>query len=625
MPVTPPPDAGQQPASADGTRSQTVWAGLTIVMVALGVLGQAWLGYEGRETGSSSALLWYATLCLIFIPSAALIMSRRLSDQARVWFTLYMSLALLVSRFVLYPEQFAYHDELIHYRVLLSIEQHQHLFTPTSLLPDTAYYPGMEIATAAIHQLTGLPLHSAGIAVLITARVIMTFALIRIIQRVSNSVPAGCLAAVIYATNPQYVFFNSQFSYQSVALPLCFFCIYVFITRRNTQSLLTVIPSAIIVLAVAATHHLTSLALVVTLWIWYLFTCILRRSVGKLLPLAIVSAVIVAAWTYISRSVVIPYLTEIVHNSLANINNLVSGHSGHKFFTDSAGDRNPVWQDIISIASVLLITLALIPALLLAAMKHRSLSAAALTLFAMAAIYPIIPGGHLTNVTAEISDRASGFVFVGLGYIVAAWWFRDAPFHRHAKNSLFTIKRHTWLLVTGLTVCFVGGAVLSGPDWLYAPGRYLVSADNRSADQLALQTADWEGQNLPPNSRVFTDRVNGLLAAVYGNQDVLTALGSGIGEGSVSTLLLRPLTSGDVRLACISRVQFLIADDRLATSLPHLGIYIDNGEYLYGLRKAPPPVSALTKFDGVPGARRIFDNGAIRIYDLRGLSCAVSR
>ena len=77
-----------------------------------------------------------------------------------------MSLALLATRFVLYPQQFVYNDELIHYRVLLSIEQSRHLFTPNSLLPDTADYPGMEIATAAVHQLTGLSLHSVGIAVL---------------------------------------------------------------------------------------------------------------------------------------------------------------------------------------------------------------------------------------------------------------------------------------------------------------------------------------------------------------------------------------------------------------------------------------------------------------------------
>jgi hypothetical protein len=533
-----------------------------------------------------------------------------------------MSLALLGTRFVLYPDQFVYHDELINYKVLLSIEHSHHLFAPNSLLPDTAYYPGMEIATSAVHQLTGLSLHLSGIAILVMARIVMTLALIRIIQRISGSVAAGCLAALIYATNPQYVFFNSQFSYQSLAIPLCFFCIYVFTIERNRSNYFTLTPSAVIILAIAVTHHLTSLSLVIVLGIWYLFTRICRRPQRQLLPLVLVSVIIVAGWTWLARSVIVPYISEIANNGLANILTLVHGQSSHKFFSDSAGDRNPAWQDVLSIASVLLIMSTLVPALLLALVKHRLLSAAAMVLFMIAAIYPIVPAGHLTSVTAEISDRASGFVFVGLGYIVAVWWFRDVPFHRHARPSHFSITRRTWVITLGLTVCFAGGAVLSGPNWTYGPGQYLVSADNRSVDQLALQAANWEGQNLPSNSRVFSDRVNGSLAAAYGDQNVLTALGDGIAEGSVSTLLLREKSQADASLSCAEHVQFLIADARLATSLPHLGVYIDNGEYLYGLRNTPPSPAALTKFDNISGAQRIFDNGAIRIYDLRGLPCA---
>ncbi len=593
-----------------------------MVVVAVGLFGQAWIGYQGRITGSPSPVLWYITLCLIFTPSAVLIISRRLGDQVKIWFSLYMSLALLGTRFLLYPDQFVYHDELINYRVLLSIEHSHRLFSPNSLLPDTAYYPGMEIATSALHQFTGLSLHLSGIAILALARVIMTLGLIRIIQRISGSAAAGCLAALVYAVNPQYVFFNSQFSYQSIAIPLCFFCIYVFASHRDRRNILTLTPSAVIILAVAATHHLTSLSLVVVLGVWYLFTLIRRRPVRQLLPLVLISVMIVAAWTWLARSVIIPYISEIANNGLTNILSLAHGQSSHKFFTDSAGDRNPAWQDVLSISSVLLIMFTLAPALWLAVVKHRLLSAASMVLFMIAAFYPIVPAGHLTVVTAEISDRASGFVFVGLGYIFAVWWFREALFHRHAKQSRFSITRRTWLIALGLTVCFAGGVVLTGPNWSYGPGHYLVSADNRSVDQLALQAANWEGQNLTPNSRVFTDRVNGSLAAVYGDQNVLTSLGDGIAEGSVSTLLLRERSQADASLACAVHVQFLIADVRLATSLPHLGMYIDNGEYLYGLRDTPPSPAALTKFNDISGAQRLFDNGAIRIYDLRGLPCA---
>ena len=624
-PVIAPYAIGDMETEAQG-HPRTGWAGPVLLVVALAVLAQAWIGYHARITGSFSANLWYLSLCLIYTASAATVMSRRLSDRARIWFTLYMSVALLATRFMLYPTQFVYHDELINYRVLLSIANSGHLFTPNSLLPASADYPGMEIVAAEIHQLTGLSLHSAGVVVLLTVRVVMTLALIRIIERISKNPAVGCLAALIYAANPQYVLFNSTFAYQSVALPLCFFCVYLFAVHRTSRRFSRVVPAAAVVVAVAITHHLTSVALLAVLWVWYVFTRITKRTVNQLLPFAIISTAVVAARLWLARSVLVPYIGGIARNSIANLIAFVGGNSSHKFFTDASGTHNPTWQVALSIASVLIITSTLIPALWLAVVKRRLLSAAVMALFTMAVVYPMIPVGHLTAATSEVADRSSGFVFVGLGYVIATWWFRDVPFHRHSKQGFFAIPRRTSLLILGLTVCFVGGTIIgSGPDWLHGPGSYLVSAENRSIDKLALQAAYWEGQNIPPGSRVETDRVNGLLATVYGNQHVLTSLADGINTNSLSTLLLAHPMPTDVNIACQANVQYLIADDRLAKSLPHVGIYIDGGEYGSGSRTVPPFPGALTKFDKVPGAERIFDNGAIRIYDLKGLACAGKR
>ena len=553
-------------------------------------------------------------------------MSRRLSDRARVWFTVYMSLALLGTRFVLYPTQFVYHDELIDYRVLLSIQGSAHLFTPNSLLPASPDYPGMEIVAVAIHQLTGLSLHAAGMMVLLIARAIMTIALIRVVQRISKKLTVGCLAALIYATNPQYVFFNSTFAYQSLALPLCFFCVYIF-TTRPPPAKLRGNPSRRSRGRRGGCHASPDIRRPASRTLGLVpVHAFHQKGRRPLLPFAIVSTAVVAARLWLARSVIVPYISEITRNSIVNVVAFLSGKSSHKFFTDAAGSHSPAWQIVPSIASVLIIGSTLVPALWLAIVKRRLLSAAVMVLFTIAAIYPFIPIGHLTAATSEVADRSSGFVFVGLGYLIATWWFRDAPFHRHGKASHFTVPRDARLLIAGLTICFVGGTIIgSGPDWLHGPGPYLVSAENRSVDQLALQAASWEGQSLPPGSRVYTDRVNGLLAAVYGNQDVLTSLADRIDTRTVSTLLLAPSMPTDVSVACKAHVQYLIADSRLASSLPHVGIYIDGGEYPAETRTQPPPVNALTKFDTVPGAQRIFDNGAIRIYNLKGLPCAGKR
>jgi hypothetical protein len=82
------PGVREEPTPAAVSRPCTVWAGPTILIVALGVLGQASIGYQGRTTGNFSSALWYLTLCLIFIPPAPLIMSGWISDRAKIWFVL---------------------------------------------------------------------------------------------------------------------------------------------------------------------------------------------------------------------------------------------------------------------------------------------------------------------------------------------------------------------------------------------------------------------------------------------------------------------------------------------------------------------------------------------------------
>ena len=166
----------------------------------------------------------------------------------------------------------------------------------------------------------------------------------------------------------------------------------------------------------------------------------------------------------------------------------------------------------------------------------------------------------------------------------------------------------------GLKFCFVGGGIIGDSDWAYTPGSYMVIADNRSIDQLALAAGSWEAVNIKRGSRgAVSDRDNDLVSQAYAGLDVVTAAADHVDGGAVSNLLLRYLAPSDIDTICADHVQYLISDVRLSTSLPELGIYIDQGEYLDNTRTAPPTVADLTKFDQVPGAERIYDNGTIRI------------
>ena len=551
-----------------------------------------------------------------------------------------MSLAVLATRFLQYPSAFANHDELVHQAIAIQIDQTHHLFHPVnSILPEASYYPGMEIVASGIEHVTGMSLHSAGWVVLVLANVITTLGVILLIRRITGNVSVACLAALIYMCNQEALSFNSQFSYASLALPLALFCIYVFAIREQPTRMRSLVPAFAVFVALEATHHLTSLAVLILLWAWNRATRVTGRRVPRLGIFYALSILVVVAWTWFARAYVTRYIRESLASSVNSIYALLNGGASRKLFATPAGYKTPEWEVIVSFGSVLLILIILIPAGWYVVQRWRFIGTAGLVLTGMALIYPVIPFGHLTNASSEVADRSAAFVFAGVGYVVAVWWFRLLKDQRNLGWTLPNLGRlrpafagrlrpafagrlrPAFALVLGLTFCFVGGGIIGQADWSYVPGIYMVSADNRSIDQLALAAGSWEAANIKLGSRVVADRDNGLVAQSNAGLHLVTPAADGVDEGSISNLLLRYPAPSDIDTVCADRIQYLIADVRLSTSLPEVGIYVDLGEYLDGTRTAPPVASDLTKFDQVPGAERIYDNGAIRIYDLEGLSC----
>ncbi len=612
------------PVSTGVTSRRADGLGLLAVGLAcgLGVLLQAYVGYQGRVSGNPPALLFWVSLVLMYATTAVVVLRGRLSRSESAVAVVLLSVAMQLTRVVLYPSMFVYHDELIHVRVLEDILSTHHLFTANSLLPVTPHYPGLEIATAGIAQLTGLSSHTSGTIVLILGRVILGLALFLIFDRITRSHRVAAVGSLLYIANPQYLFFNSQFSYQTLALPLCFGFVYLLVVLERRRPAVAWPTLAALAIAIAASHHLTAAGLVACLVIWRIVSAWTGRRPRHLSAATLIFVAAVLGWGFLARASVLPYFSEIAANNVKSVTQLISGHSDHTFFKDTAGDTTPVWERYGSLASVLVLV-TLLPFALWSGRRWLTLRRApAIVLCLMAILYPLIPLGHLTNATSEVADRSSGFIFVGVSFVLAWWGFQYLPGRRRSAARTRAGRLLVAVAVTVIAVVlFVGGTIVgSGPPWLRDPGAFLVEAENRSVDELSVAASSWLGAHVSAGHRIYADRTNSLLTETLGNQHTLTSLADQIDNGQLSRLLLAPASPSDVATVRQTNLQLLLVDTRMATDLPHVGLYTDNGEYGGENRTRPPSWASVTKFDSVAGADRIYDNGALRIYDLRGLS-----
>jgi hypothetical protein len=205
----------------------------------------------------------------------------------------------------------------------------------------------------------------------------------------------------------------------------------------------------------------------------------------------------------------------------------------------------------------------------------------------------------------EIGNRMGTLAFVGAGPVVAVavvrFWQGRMP--------------RGWTRLgpaLALIVIVLGGVTAATIDPIRGP--YRAGGDAESIEPMAIETALWAKRWLGPGHRFVADRVNRLLLGGYGRQDVKVEVVKGVAAGSVYEA--EKLSPDDLYALTRSDLDFMLVDMRLSTAPPLLGFYFESWEPNLGQPISPV---ALLKFDKIPSVGRIYDNGAIKIYDVRGL------
>lgn len=572
----------------------------------------------GQATWPTVAF-WFI-MGMLFVPVALRLVRPDVSDSERLGLIVLLVTSLYLVKVLNSPLSFTLHDEFGQWRVADDIIQTHHLFADDPIGRAYPYFPGLQIVTTALVQLSGWSIFQVGIVLLGVMRITFAIALFQFFALTSSSTRIAGVATLLYTTNPNFVFFDAQYAYETLALTLVMFVLYLAVlwqrerTRRRAVSLLT----CVVIGANVVTHHLATYTLTVVLLVWSTIECVLawrmRRShANNPAGFALVAFLLASGWAILVADIVVTYLIPVLNGAIREFIQFLTGHGPAKVpFSSTSSQRDPLVVQVLGFASVILILLS-VPFGLWRLWARRRANALALTLAGGTLAYPVSLGLRLTQQGTETSNRASEYVFVGIGFVLAlviaeAW----LPGRLHwPRMAMFA----TWSVAI-----FLGGISVGTAPYARLPGPYLVAADQRSIDPQGVAAAEWMRDARGVNNRMIADQTNGLLMGSYGKQAPQFRFRAD-DPYSVSEAIFSPgVGSFEQSILRGKEIQYIIIDDRLSQALPPTGIYFERSEPGAYRHAAPIDPQVLAKWDRIPVVSRIFDSGDIVIYDVRALA-----
>ena len=598
------------------------WLPLLVLTMAVGLLQVSLANTAARANWPYAEALWWLGLGAIYAPTAVNLLRTNVSRNNRLLLVVLLGMALYGVKLVNTPLHPAYHDEFAHLRVAVDIFNNQTLFSYAPQLPVTPLYPGMGIATVALARLSGLPLYLSGLILLGSARLVMMFALFMLFERISGSSRVAGIAALIYVCNPNYLLFDAQYSYESLALPLALMAISMLVRRMVTGSLNRFgfnVAAMVLVAAIAVTHHLTAYMTIMFLGLWTftggiqaLFRQKHQRATTLPVWVFVFALFINAIWLLFVANFTLRYLTFIFGSAFDGVVNLVQGGEIKRlpFQAAEGSTAAPLVERLLGLGSAGLIVLLLPFGLIEIWRKHRE-KVTALTLALAACLHPAMLLLRLTGGGWEISNRSSEFLFVGIGLLLAL--------------ALVNLKLPKWMTLARarlampiLLVLFFGGIMIGWSPWMRLKWPYMVVADYRSIEPQGIQAAYWMRDTLGRYNVVASDRINNMLMAGLGEQNTV----SGNGFTTAGIFLQARLGQSELDVIRKAKINYLVVDKRLSTGFPKYGYYFQSWERNIWPYYSPVQQNVLEKWDYGTNINKVFDSGDLRIYDIGALQNA---
>ena len=607
-----------RPMRQPGTRRQVAGAGQSHVPVApmlgaAGILAGGGLFSIGYLLASSNepaahAVVWLG-LAVIVLSFVAAVNSPELDSRHAVWLCCLLGVVLFLPKLGRTPSGFTFFDELEHVRSTAEILRGARLFVRNPINPILAHYPGLHVLVAAVVRATGLSLFAAANIVLVTARVLLMASLLIMFRRLLGSPRVASLAVLLYAANPAYLYFDAQFSYESLALPLAVTAVALAMTLGSTQPLRRAplaVAATLVIGATILTHHITAYGMAAMLLLFgaliWVFERQARPTARVLLGFGAVAAAGSAAWVVFVAPNTWNYLAPGIEGTLKTIPNFLSGHSGVRAPFAQSPLLTPLYERVVSLLSVMVALAAFLAGSWLMRRERRSRGQIVGSIVLGALYFASLPLQLLEESTATpIAPRLWEVSFIGL-----------APLAAIAATRLFDRRRLlAWsAAMGGIFVMLMGGAVIRSGENIRFPGAYIPSGGPRAVTPDTITAARWLLQQYGPHRVVMADVT---LSSVFGAYALSTpASYQNYGYRPWRVFFAPTLTGAGQYELNRSATEFVVVDQRITTVRPFGGYYFSPSEPSNDFTVVPE--QDIAKFNTSPFFQRVYDNGHIIIY-----------
>ncbi len=577
---------------------------------AIGVLQVSIANSSARIDAFWAEWLFWIGLGVIFVPIVFRLLMVHVARAERVGLVLLLGGGLYLCKLVNTPIHMGYHDEFAHWRTAIDIYNNLRLFSDNPALPVTPLYPGLGTVTITVARLSGISLFHAGMLALGIARMVMMLALFFLFEKISGSSRAAGVGAAIYTANSNFLYFDAQFSYETLALPLAIMLAAVLVKMglaHNRNGWRTI--AILLIGAITVTHHLTAYMTTFFLCLWCIVGVVFKKDKRYRLPLWVPGFAILlnGIWLLYVADFTLSYLSYIFASAFEGVISFVKkGRLDRMPFQSSDGSVGPpLAERLFGLASAGLVLLGLPFGLFEVWRNHRA-KAAAVAIGLAACLNPAMYVLRLTGGGWEVSNRSSEFLYISIGFVIAL-----GLVNLQLPRLLNWVRNQ--IALPGLFTIFMGGVIIGWSPWMRLPWPYAVVADYRSVDPQGINAATWAKEILGRGRRMATDRVLELLMATYGEQTLIT----GDTATTAGIFLTSRLGDNEYEVLRKTQMEYLVIERRLSTEFPRSGYYFQPWEgnvYFYNAALSP---RVLAKFDNEPYVSRAYDNGDVRIYDVR--------